>query len=267
MRNLSFAALLGLLLISCSDSTVDETEEDVINSVLPKSPEEVEIIWSDGGGMMDLSTGIYISADSSSWNYRRSGNEKSIAFVTSEEELDELYQVILDNQFDKIRTRSEGEVYDRGGIDIRLTVDGNYYDINNSGSYFIVEKWVKNWSAVSDAITSFTAEKLEELRFEYTIKLDKSITDGDYPINLGVDGSKIYSSANDGPLTQDQIQNGFTSKILQGPTEIDLYLFYPDSTNSYGGQIVYSYEVFSFDFTTEQNETTFYLEGDQLMMK
>ncbi len=244
--------------------TSDGNEND--SSSLPKSPKEIEIGWSDGGGMMDLSTSIFISLDSSSWDYRRNGNEKHILFETSDEELKELYQVIRDNQFDRIKIRSEGEVYDRGGVSIRLNIDGKYYDVYNSGSYFIEDDWVDNWRAVSDAITAFSATKTEELKFDCFIKMDESIITKNYPMKLSVDGPMIFNS-DDGNLTEDQIQNGFTLRMLEGPTQIDLYLFYPDSTNSYGGMVIYTSEMFSFDFSSEQSKATLYLEADQILIK
>ena len=255
-----------LLLLSACSGTQEEGTDGNSGGDLPEKAEKIKVTWGDGGGMLDLSTQIYISNDSCSWNYRKNGYEKHIGFEVSESELNGLYKVFVDNEFNKIKARSEGEVYDRGGVGISLDVDGEFYRADNSGSNFIEADWTENWRNVSSAITSLADSKMEEKKFEARVLLDESILELNYPMNVSVDGPILYTS-DDGPMNPNQRAEGFKVQLLEGPTEIDVYLFYPDSLNSYGGKATYLWASEGFDFSPENNTATFYLEGEKLLLK
>lgn len=265
MKTRLFLFTLFLSLFSCSTSE-DQFGKEKNETGLPEKGNELRINWIDGGGMLDLRTEIFISNDSCSWSYRKNGREKHIPFQLSEKELNQLYGLFVKNKFHLIKSRSEGEIYDRGGVEISLNVDGTSYRQNNSGSYFIEDEWKQNWENVSTAITSLTNRKLDEKKFPCHVLIDPSISDGSYPFQLGLDDGAILKKA-EVELTEKQKEDGFMVKMLEGPTEVQLHLYYPDSLNQYGGKVTYLWMTDGVHFTPENNTATFYLEGEQLLIK
>ena len=268
LSKLSFKNFLvlaaALFLVACSDTTVGETGNgnSPEQSGLPTSPEKVKIQWNEDGGMLNRAEYILISTDSCFWDFQRYGRNKQISFELSDQEIDELYAVFVENQFDKIECRKEDGVYDRGGVRIELKADEKYIDVDNTGGSFVNDKWRKNWINVSDAITSLTQNKLKEQEFKATVRLDESIDVSDYDVKLSVEEPIIYDSEKDG-----EGKRKFDFEVLEGPTYMDLYLFVKDSLNQYGGKVTYLNEMFFFDFTPQRNEATIYLEEGKLKVK
>src|SRR4030095_7908303 len=145
------------------------------NDPLPdKRPEKLVIEYHVSGGMMYYSEAIYISEDSSYYTVNHSGAISRVNFKLTPEELDKLYKVFVENDFDRIKTYNE-KVYDRGGETIFLRwANGKFASASNSGMTFIDDDWKKEWSACENAIEKIITMKSETGQKDFMIQLDKS---------------------------------------------------------------------------------------------
>jgi hypothetical protein len=256
MKNTHFASLaISLLIFACSG----EGGGSIFNgSELPEKPEKISFEWSDGGGMLPEGENIYISEDSSYWSMWRLDYEQKIYFTTSTEEMDQLYQVFLDNDFDKINLIEEQEVYDRGGTSIRLIADGKYFDKNNSGMTFVHENSWDEYDAVSNAIYSFAKQKTESSQIPVTVKLSNSLLESNYLIYINVNDRTIYNSDRDSALTEKD------TILYAAPNGFDVMLYRKDSLDSYGNEAFLKSFQFIKTFSTEDNAVEFGItkEGD-----
>jgi hypothetical protein len=227
-------------------------------SALPENPEKVIFEWSDGGGMLPEGENIYISEDSSYWSMWRLNYEQKIYFTTSSEEIDELYQVFLDTDFDKINLIEEQEVYDRGGTSIRLIADGKYFDKNNSGMTFVHENSWDEYAAVSDAIYSFAKEKTASSKIPVKLKLSNSLLKSNYLIYINVNDRTIYNSNRDSALTEKD------TILYAAPNGFDVMLYRKDSLDSYGNEAFLKSFQFIKTFSATDNVVEFGItkEGD-----
>lgn len=66
---------------------------------------------------------------------------------------------MLDSDFASIRSSEDkGPVYDRGGVNVTINVDGKETRIDNSGNHFIEEKWQRNFALICGAIKAYAEE-------------------------------------------------------------------------------------------------------------
>lgn len=171
--------ILNILFIStgfiCAKST-DNTE----NSPLPdKRPADIRFRYSQSGGMMYYSEEIFISKDSSFYKINDGGAESRVNFKMTATELDKLYSIFKDNNFDEIESYEE-KVYDRGGESISLNWDrskhaSKHASVSNSGMTFIKDSWRKEWTACNNAIEKIGVEQMEAGKKNYEIKFDRSL--------------------------------------------------------------------------------------------
>lgn len=249
MKNPQFySTAVSLLLFACSG----EGGGGIFNvSKLPENPEKLTIEWSDGGGMLPEGENIYISKDSSYWSMWRLDYEQKIYFTTSSEEMDQLYQAFLDNDFDKINLIEEQEVYDRGGTSIRLIADGKYFDKNNSGMTFVHENSWDEYNAVSNAIYSFAKKKTEWSKIPVKVKLSNSLLNSNYLIYINVNDRTIYNSDRDSaPAEKDTM-------LYAAPNGFDVMLYRKDSIDSYGNETFLKSFQFIKTFSAEDNVVEF----------
>ncbi|MBK9592788.1 MAG: hypothetical protein IPO32_15260 [Crocinitomicaceae bacterium] len=256
MKNTLFYPIaISLLIFACSG----EGGGSIFNgSELPANPEKLTIEWSDGGGMLPEGENIFISEDSSYWSMWRLDYEQKIYFTTSSEELNQLYQVFLENDFDQIKLIEEQEVYDRGGTSIRLITDGKYFDKNNSGMTFVHDNSWDNYAAVSDAICSFAKEKTESSKIPVKVKLSNSLLKSNYLIYINVNDHTIYNSDRDSALTEKD------TVVYAAPNGFDVMLYRKDSTDSYGNEAFLKSFQFVKTFSAEDHVVEFGItkEGD-----
>lgn len=146
------------------------------NSPLPeKRPEDIRFSYSQSGGMMYYSENIFISKDSCYYKINDGGAVTRVNFRLTPDELDKLYSVFLENDFDKIVSYEE-KVYDRGGESISLSwKPGKQINVSNSGMTFIKDSWKKEWSACSSSIEKIAAEHMEAQKKPYEIKFNGTL--------------------------------------------------------------------------------------------
>ena len=100
--------------------------------------------------MLPESEIININTDTASYQSRKSDEIDEYNWHPTREELEDLYQIMLDNDFSSIRSSEDKcPVYDRGGVNVTINVDGKETRIDNSGNHFIEEKWQRNFALIS----------------------------------------------------------------------------------------------------------------------
>ena len=146
------------------------------NSPLPdKRPDDIRFSYSQSGGMMYYSENIFISKDSCYYKINDGGAVTKVYFKLTSAELDKLYDVFKNNDFDEIDSYEE-KVYDRGGESISLNwKPGKQVNISNSGMTFIKESWQKEWNACSNAIETIGISEMEKQKKDYAITFDGSL--------------------------------------------------------------------------------------------
>lgn len=147
----------------------DITDAMLTISELPKDrPDNMVIEIGNGGGMLPISKGIYISKDScyqSRWAYEA---KNKTYFKLSASELDQLYKVFVDNKFDGIKTRHI-QAPDRGGTSVYLRINRKTYQIHNSGGTFVKKSSAGAFKEVVSTVKNMVASKITPLKQGFTI--------------------------------------------------------------------------------------------------
>ena len=197
-------------------------------SELPENPEHIVIRWYSGGGMLPEGEDIHISEDSCVWTQWQNQSERRLKFTMTPEEIRDLYQVFIDNDFDRIDVLEEQEVYDRGGTSIDVNVDGRYFNKSNSGMSFVKEGSWDEYAAVENAICNIAQEKTKDMRADVAIQFTDALVNSGLIIHFSVNDEFFYSSDEDGK------QSTFTHPVYFGENQFTVTLSDPDSLNSYG---------------------------------
>jgi hypothetical protein len=234
MNRLTFIVVFFLIgyCSSCSNggSITGGTDND---SSLPKNPSKLTVNWSEGGGMLNRSEHIYISFDSAAWVFDRYNNETVISWKPEKKVIDDLYEVFRSNKIDKIKSTSEGQVFDRGGISINIEIDEKSYEIDNSGSNFIMDKWRSNYVAVNKAITDYAMKEVENQKISIEISLLDGIYKSGYYINLDINEERVIN------YETDTTSSTVSVKAYPGINQFNFQLLYKDSTNYYGSSVMF----------------------------
>lgn len=180
------------------------TQSQSPQSKLPaKLPEKFNIRFYDGGGMLPQSDEIYISKDSCYLEYFYNQARNKIYFSLTQEELEQLYQVFVKNQFHKIKADEEKEVYDRGGTHLSLMIDNQYIDKSDSGLSFIQANWKQAYGQCVSAVRQIATQKTAALKKDIKIQLDSSISESGHIVSLQIADSQFnYYSEVQGIQTQ-----------------------------------------------------------------
>lgn len=153
----SFALLLTL--VAVGNPFYDHDSAPLSHA---KNCETLVIEYYDGGGMFPESDRIYIARDSAFHEHYLRGDITLTKWIPTLTELQDLCTIIQENQYEKIESkRDSGPVYDRGGVEFSITLNGERVSVNNSGQSFIKEKWYPQYNAIVQAITTYAAAKTE----------------------------------------------------------------------------------------------------------
>ncbi|MCB9222663.1 MAG: hypothetical protein R2780_12380 [Crocinitomicaceae bacterium] len=213
------------------------------NNDLPEKAEDLVIRMDDGGGMLPVWLNIYISKDSAYWSYNRYRNETVIRWVPTPEEMDKLYSNLKENDFHKIVSDCENEVYDRGGRNYQISVGGKDYQINNSGNCFIQEKWVEKYRNISGFISNYYQSKIDEQILNIPVLASNQLIELGYRIDLRFnDAAKAFTLSAD--------TNQIEAELYPGSNEFVVQLFYKDSLTQYKSPAQFKYEQFFEDIST-----------------
>ena len=229
------------------------------SQILPeKRPDDVILTYSESGGMLPVGKNYFVSADSSFANYYIYDARNKTYFNVSSEELDKLYKIFYENDFGKIKTFEE-MVYDRGGNTVSIYWKGERISKSNSGISFIEKEWQEEYSDVVSAIRKLVDSKTNELKINFTLKLDTSIINLDKITNITIDADFTYYSARDG------IKDSINLNLLPGEHNVQAYLMNKENTDHKNK--VFASKHFVLDINEEANVIKLYIEGKEIKWK
>ncbi len=182
-------------------------------STMPKErPQDFNLSLSDHGGMLPAGYSIEISGDSSCLSYHAFGAKNKVYFKLTEQELDDVYQQCVRQKFDIIKEKEE-KVYDRGGISIRLNVNGKTIRKSDAGTSFIKGKYAERFGSVEGMIRKMVKEKTDALKQIVMIHIED---------RLLIDSTFLYINVNNGGFTNYYFDTEKDSMKL--PIEVPFYL-------------------------------------------
>lgn len=161
------------------------TSGDIKNDPLPDArPQKLTIGLSMGGGMLYYGENLYISEDSCTYEVNDGGAKTKVKFKMTPAELDNLYKVFTDNNFDRIKIKEE-MVYDRGGESISINwAGGKHAGISDAGMSFVKESWQKEWSACLKALSDIEVSQSNKQKKDYEVRIDKSFFGKKFSLGL-----------------------------------------------------------------------------------
>lgn len=185
MKSKSFITVFVFSVMVIATGFVCAKSNHKDNSPLPESrPSDISFRYHVNGGMMYYYENLYISADSCYYEVNDGGAISKTYFKLTGEQLDKLYDVFVENDFDRITTYEE-KVYDRGGENISLGWDKRKsYSISNSGMSFIDKSWHSEWNKCEEAFLKTIKDEIPKHKKDYEIRLDKSLFDKEIYLQL-----------------------------------------------------------------------------------
>jgi hypothetical protein len=241
---LVFAGLALISLTACPEKPV--TDEGNMEGADETSDnyESLIIEMDDGGGMLPIWYNVYISKDSAFWSYERYRHETKITWIPTDDELKKLSEDLHSNNFRKIESDCENEVYDRGGRSFSIKIGKENYKINNSGNCFIQEKWGENYKNINVSINNYVNKKIEAQMLKLPIKISPALLNAGYDITVRTNEEAEKFNVHPDTLSKDV-------RLYPGYNEFVVQLFYKDSTDRYGYPANYKYEQMFEEITNE----------------
>jgi hypothetical protein len=205
--------------------------------------------------MLPVGKNYFISADSNYANYFIYDARNKTYFNVSNRELDELYKVFYDNEFGNILTFEE-MVYDRGGNSVSISWKGERINVSNSGISFIEKKWQKEYSAIVSALKDLISSKIEDIKVNFTLRIDTSIINLKKTTNITIDDDFTYYSARDG------VKDNVGLRLLPGEHNFRVYLL-----NKGGKPGTFAGNHFVLEVEEDMNDVTLYIDGKEILLK
>lgn len=217
MKRLSiFALVFSLLLTSCS-------------SRLPaQRPADFFLNYSVSAGMLPYGSNVSLAGEVAHTSFFAYGVTFDVAFQPAPAELDALYQVIVDNKFDRIQTYEE-EVYDRGGSSLTVTANGETFNKADGGMSYIKRGWQESYNHVEAAAKSL-AIRTAPTSTTFVIEWDDSLVALNPTIHLDMGGDFLNLST-PSLLSGDLIRHAeLTTSNPTATYEITVETRLPDTT-------------------------------------
>lgn len=178
-RSWLFILIVALLLTSCA-------------SRLPaQRPEDFFVNYSLSAGMLPYGSNVSVAGEVAHTSFFAYGVSFDVAFQPTAAELDSLYQVVVDNKFDRIQTYEE-EIYDRGGSSLTVTANGETFNKADGGMSYIRGNWQNAYNNVEAAVKDLTIRNAPTST-KFVIEWDESLA-ALYPtihIDMGGDFLKL----------------------------------------------------------------------------
>lgn len=252
-----FVLPVTFLLTACPNSEGEGANIEDESSSYPDSPESLIIELNEDGGMMPRGEDIYICSDSAYWKLWNHGNETFVRWTPAKEDFESLYATLKENNFDKIKSDCEGEVFDRGGTSIDVTLEGKRTELNDAQNCFIKEKWHTNFKAINRAIRAYTGKEVRKKMLDVTLSTSDNAYNSGMPFAVGVNLMSVHHQDRRGPRDT-------TIAVYPGLNEIYVQFFYQDSLNSYGSPATWKSEQFFIDCDETTTKILIDLEADAI---
>lgn len=209
-----------IILYSCADKNIPTTNTD---GDLDSTSSDIIIEYSNSGGMSPISENIYISNDSASWKYGRYREEIVLAWVPQSNEIKSLIQVLEDNKYTEIESNRKEQVYDRGGVHIKISYQNQMHDLNNSGLNFIKEEWRDNFRSIKQYINDYVQGEVEKQMLTLKFSQKPSSQNSKEPVKIWVNNQLFYDSK------EQQNHPPQSIDLYPGINKYEWTLYYADS--------------------------------------
>lgn len=187
MRYTYILILIAFVLSGCATDKMPE-----------QRPEDFTVTYTEDGGMLDKSKTIFFSKDSSYVSIRNYGAENKTYILTSKADLDNIYKVLKENNFEHIDVREEEKVYDRGGNTVSVSFGGETISKSNSGLSFVEDSWQKQYGEVTTAINKLADDFLEKMKRNFKIEIDTTLLGDNTFFRMQVNDEYTYDSQQEG---------------------------------------------------------------------
>lgn len=217
--------LCSFVLTGCPEKEDDNSAEILTTGGDFTAASDFELFYSNSGGMSPESEHIYISSDSASWKYGRYKKETLISWIPKSEDLNNLFKVLKENNYLKIESREEQEVYDRGGVRMTIINDGEKTKLDNSGRTFVKEKWSHNFRAIRDYIKTYVKAEVDKQLIRIPFVADASLKMNSEPVKVWLNDNLFYSNV------EDKVETNDTITAYPGLNVFNWSIYFADSVN------------------------------------
>lgn len=223
---ISLVIFLISIILSCAEKNVAVIENTVDTTSV--TTDQIEIKYSNSGGMSPISEYIFISNDSASWKYGRYNEEVLLSWVPAETDIKEIVTTLEINNFKNIESTKKEEVYDRGGVKIQVNVNGAAHVLDNSGLIFIKEEWHDEFRAIREHISNYVKSEVDKQMLHLNFKVKASAYESKEPIRVWINNQLFYDSK--------EVQAQPIEKIVvyPGTNTYDWTIYFADSTGISG---------------------------------
>ncbi len=149
-----------LLLLSCNSS---------YKSIPAAMPADFKIEYHYDGGMMNTSRTIIIQSGACSDKGTDEGTPYEYEWNNEDlPGLENLYTELKKLKAFTLKSKNEGEVYDRGGESMRFTINKKDYNVSDSQSNFIIKSDAEEFNKAIELILAYT--KAHRIKKTYSMK-------------------------------------------------------------------------------------------------
>lgn len=223
--NIYTITLAGLL---CMNSTCGSTDENGNGnngaSMQKEWTNDMRITASYGGGMIDESRNVQVTADSAIYELRENGMEGKYAIKFSKTELDALAKVFYDNDFVNIKsTQREGTIYDAPSASVMYCTGANCTTKGDDAYSVYTGENATRIKNVSGYLWKICDQKLDEHKVDLQVMIDEALLKEKDEIQYQVSPGTISYNTTMGRHDKQQY------KVLPGSISVAAYTMTKDS--------------------------------------
>ncbi len=257
---ISLSACFFIILFSCADKSITTANTDGEDSLNYLSS-DIVIKYSNAGGMSPFSENIFISNDSASWKYGRYREQIILAWVPQPNDIESIIQVLNDNKYSKIQSDRKEEVYDRGGMHIKISYQNQMIDLNNSGLNFIKQEWQENFRAIQQYINDYVQGEVEKQMLTLEFVQAPSAQNSAEPVKVWLNNQLFYDSK------EQQNQAPQSINIYPGVNKYEWTLYYADSVGFNNRPVRKNGGESKFDAAQSSKSITLEIVESEIIMK
>lgn len=132
---------------------------------LPETYQSFTVDWYKNQGRFYYIETIFLSLELSFHQIKQRSGTIRTEFKVSEAELQQLYNEIRNNKFDKIKQYEE-LIYDGGRTSITISIDDLKVEKSHGELLQVEQKWLQNYSTISVAIQNLAKKKIRNKKTE-----------------------------------------------------------------------------------------------------
>ncbi len=161
-------------------------------SQLPENrPSDFYLSYYDGGGMLPYGISLTVDGQTATQSIFNQGVTVEVVYQLTPDEVDRLYQTMVENRLDRIQTYEEDEVYDRGGTNVSVTADGATYEVRDSGLTFVQVGWQEEYDAVLEGIAQVIERPSGTVATQLIILWDNAFSMSNTNLHIQLDGDFV----------------------------------------------------------------------------